>query len=85
MRIFHNIKYNIILSQVRELIKNSGIYVNKKFLTNALKYNYKQTTLARSLMDGVFKKEALSSCTIRGKSENRPGLHQDAVETILSN
>lgn len=35
-------------------------------------------------MAGVFKKEALSTCTIRGTGP-RPGLCQDGVETIMSN
>lgn len=70
--------------QLRELLKGSCIYISRKFLNNAVRYNYKQTTLARALMNGVFTKEALSTCTIRGTGP-RPGLCQEGVETILSN
>lgn len=75
------LSYNIF--QVRELIKDSGIYINKNSLTNAVNTNNKQTTLARALMQAVFTDEALKTCTLRGKSGKRPGLDQDGVNAIL--
>ena len=51
-------------------MKGSKIYVNKNALNNAIMSQNKQTTLARALMQIVFKDEALKNVRLEVEKEN---------------
>ena len=51
-------------------MKGSTIYVNKNALNNAIMSQNKQTTLARALMEIVFKDEALKNVRLEVQKEN---------------
>ena len=81
----------MFILQVIELVKGSGIYVNKFEMTNVQNMSKKQTELARAMLKVVFKDEALMTCSRTGRKpksgnkENvRPGLHKTGMDTILS-
>ena len=75
---------------MRELLFGSKIYVYDAALQKAKKAALSQTVLSRHLLQIMFKKEALHTCSIRGikksrDDEGRLALHSGAVNAILGN
>ena len=65
-----------------ELIPGKNIYVNKDFVKNVRKHTT-ITAIARVLMDEVFTKEAMITCSLLGKPARSKGSANITVRTAL--
>lgn len=70
----------------------SKVYINKFEKETAIISSKTPTILARALMDIVFTKDALATCSLKGQKSNgrggsenekRPGLNQAGVDAIV--
>jgi len=83
----------MLLFQVVEIVKDTKVYIEKAVLDEARSSARNAKIFARALMRGVFHREALLTCSLRGYpsygkgkkgSVSRSPLDQNAVNTILS-
>ena len=65
-----------------ELVEGLGVYVPAHQLLAATRAAKSASSLVRQLMDIVFTKEELSTCSVRGKGA-RPGLPQQKLEAVI--
>ncbi|KAJ8683804.1 hypothetical protein QAD02_019596 [Eretmocerus hayati] len=77
--------------EIRELVRNSRVFIRISDLENAKKKSTTVTSLARALCVAIFTTSALKKCSLYGKSSNgprkgplKPELDSNAVNTILS-
>lgn len=63
------------------------MYVSESALKNAIRDTNTRSTLARTLLESIFTKDALYKCTLTGKMgarRDRRMLNQDAVNAIYT-
>ncbi|KAJ8664298.1 hypothetical protein QAD02_017400 [Eretmocerus hayati] len=80
--------------ELKELKRKTNVFLRVADYDAAIDRCSKATELARQLFRGVFTRDALSKCSLTGSkakglgknstSETRPGLNQNAVNTIIS-
>ncbi|XP_047037978.1 uncharacterized protein LOC124643148 [Helicoverpa zea] len=68
---------------LKELIPESGVYINARSFENIETSAKNASDLIRKLMPEIFSEKALNVCSLKGKF-NRPGLDCNAVRTILT-
>lgn len=78
----------IYILQIIELVKNSGVFINKLNLKRILSRAQSQNVLARGIMCELFTPEALRKSSLDGKASDtedkkRPRLPTIAVEVML--
>ena len=65
-----------------ELVEGLGVLVPAHRLLAAMRAAKTSSSLVRQLMDVVFTKQELSTCSVRGKG-NRPGLPTQKLEAVI--